>query len=67
MIWPLWVNQSIILVSGIILDPHPIIKEAGIMEHATSNAARLRRNTAYGYMYRGVNDVFIPEGTGHNG
>ena len=60
-------NQSIFLAYSTVLDPHPIIKEAGIMEHATSNADRLRRNTAYGYMYRGVNDVFIPEGTGHNG
>ena len=42
---PLWASQSTHMVSSIILDPHPIIKEAGIMEHATSNAARLRRNT----------------------
>ena len=58
------VNYSIILVSSIILDPHPIIKEAGIMEHATSNVAQLR---SYGYIYRGVNNVFTPEVTGHNG
>ena len=65
---PQWVNQSIILVSSIILDPHSIIKEADVMEHATSNVARLRRNTKLcECMYRGVNDVFPPEGTGHNG
>ena len=38
-------NQSIFRAYSTVLDPHPIIKEAGIMEHATSNAARLRRNT----------------------
>ena len=48
---PQWVGQSIILVSSIILDPHAIMKEAGIMEHATSNVARLRR---YGYIYRAL-------------
>ena len=40
---PEWVNQSINLVSGIILDTHPVIKQAGMMEHATSNAAGVRR------------------------
>ena len=64
---PQWVDQSIILVSGIILDPHPIIKEAGIMEQATSNTARLRRNKVYGFGYMGVNNVLAPVGTGHNG
>ena len=48
---PQWVDQSTSLVSSIILDPHPIMKEAGIMEHATSNVARLRR---YGYIYRAL-------------
>ena len=57
-------NHSIILVSSIILDPHPIIKQAGVMEHATSNAAGLR---LIGYMYRGVNEVFTAEVTGKNG
>ena len=52
---PEWVNQSINLVSSIILDPHTIIKQADVMEHATSNAAGLR---PIGHMYRGVNDVF---------
>ena len=54
---PQWVNHSIIMVSSIILDPHPIIKEAGIMEHATRNVAQLRSSE---YMYWGVNDVFTP-------
>jgi hypothetical protein len=49
------------MVSGIILHPHPIIKQAGMMEHATSNAAGLR---PIGYMYRGVNEVFTAEVTG---
>ena len=35
------------------------------MEHATSNAAGLRRDL--GYMYRGVNEVFTAEVTSHNG
>ena len=59
-------NQSIFRAYSTVLNPHPIIKEAGIMEHTTSNAARLRRDTAYGDIYRGVNDVFTPDGTGHN-
>jgi hypothetical protein len=33
------------MVSSIILDPHTIIKQAGMMEHATSNAAGLRSCT----------------------
>ena len=56
-------KHSIILVSSIILELHLIIKEAGIMDHATINVAQLR---SYEYVYRGVNDVFTPEGTGHN-
>ena len=60
-------NQSIILVSNIILDPHTIIKQAGVMEHATSNAAGLRPMRVFGYMYRGVNEVFTAEVNGHNG
>ena len=52
------------MVSSIVLEPYPIIKQAGMMEHVTSNAAGLR---PIGYMYRGVNEVFTAEGTGHNG
>ena len=52
------------MVYSIILDPHPIIKQAGMMEHATSNAAGLR---PIGYMYRGVNEVFTVEVAGQNG
>ena len=39
------------MVSSIILDPHPIIKQADVMENATSNAAggALDRD-----MYQGV-------------
>ena len=36
---PLWVNQSTHMVSSITLDPHPIIKQAGMRRCATSNAA----------------------------
>ena len=39
--------------SIVFLDPHPIIKEAGVMEHATSNAARLCRDTACTGAYTG--------------
>ena len=35
------------MVSSVNLDPHPIIKQAGMMEHATSNAAGLRPNRVY--------------------
>ena len=56
-----WVNWSINMVSSIILDPHPIIKQAGMVEHAASNAAGLR---PIGSMYRGVNEVFTAEVTG---
>ena len=52
------------MVSSIILDPHAIMKQAGVMEYATSNAAGLR---PIGYMYRGVNEVFTAEVTGQNG
>ena len=52
------------MISSIILDPHPIIKQAGVMENVTSNAAGLH---LIGYMYRGVNDVFTAEVTGQNG
>ena len=31
------------MVSSVTLDPHTIIKQAGMMEHATSNAAGVRR------------------------
>ena len=31
------------------------------MEHTTSNAAGLRPMRVFGYMYRGVNDVFTAE------
>ena len=51
------------MVSSVILDPHTIIKQAGVMEYATSNADGLR---LIGYMYRGVNDVFTAEVTGQN-
>ena len=61
---PEWVNQRINLVSGIILDTHPVIKQAGMMENATSNAAR---SAPFGCRYRGVNDVFTVEVTGQNG
>ena len=59
--------QSIVLVSSIILDPQPIIKEPDVIEYSTSNVARLRCDTADGGMYRGVNNVFLPEGSGHIG
>ena len=59
-------NQSPHMVSSIILDPHTIIKQAGVMEHATSNAAGLRPMRVFGYVYRGVNDVFTAEITGQN-
>ena len=52
------------MVSSIILDPHPIIKQAGMMQYVTSNAAGLR---PIGYMCRGVNEVFTAEVTGQNG
>ena len=55
------------MVSSIILDPHTIIKQAGMMEHSTSNAAGLRPMRVFGYMYRGVNNVFTSEVTGQNG
>jgi hypothetical protein len=55
------------MFSSTVLDPYPIIKEAGIIEHATSNAARLHCDTACEYMYRGVTNVFAPESTGHDG
>ena len=51
------------MVSSIIPDPHPVTKQAGMMEHATSNAAGLRPIV---YMYRGVNEVFTADVTGHN-
>ena len=35
------------MVSSIILDPHPIIQQAGVMEHATSNAAGPRSVVVY--------------------
>ena len=38
-----------------------------MIEHATSNAAGLRPMRVFGYMYRGVNKVFIAEVTGQNG
>ena len=57
-------KQSIKMVTGTILDSHPIIKQAGVMEHATSNAAGV---PPIGYMYRGVNEVFTAEVTGQNG
>ena len=37
------------------------------MEHTTSNAAGLRPMRVFGYMYRGVNEVFTAEVTGQNG
>ena len=52
------------MVSSVILDPHTIIKQAGMMEHATSNAAGVR---LMGYMYRSVKYVFTVEVTGQNG
>ena len=39
------------MVSSVILDPHEIIKQAGMMEYATSNAAGLRSGT---HMIMGV-------------
>ena len=55
------------MVSSVILDPHKIIKQAGMMEHATSHTAGLHPMRVFGYMYRGVNEVFTAEATGHNG
>ena len=55
------------MVSNTILDPHKIIKQAGVMEHTTSNAAGLRPMRVFGYMYRGVNKVFTAEVKGQNG
>ena len=55
------------MVSSVILDPHKIIKQAGMMEHATSHTAGLRPIRVFGYMYRGVNNVFTAEVTGQNG
>ena len=55
------------MVSSVILDPHKIIKQAGMMEHATANAAGLRPIRVFGYMYRGVNNVFTAEVYGQNG
>ena len=52
------------MVSSIILDPHTIIKQSGMMEHATSNAAGLR---PIGYMYWDVNELFTAEVTGQKG
>ena len=36
------------------------------MENATSNAAGLRPMRVFGYMYRGVNEVFTAEAYGQN-
>ena len=35
------------MVSSVILDPHKIIKQAGMMEYATSNAAGPRLRVVY--------------------
>ena len=53
------------MIFSIILDPHPIMKQAGMMEHATSNAAGLLPDRVY--MYRGVNEVFTVDVTNKNG
>ena len=55
------------MVSSVTLDPHTIIKQAGMMENATSNAAAVPDWRPIGYMYRGVNEVFTAEVTVHNG
>ena len=54
------------MVSSVILDPHKIIKQAGMMEHTTSHSAGLRPIRVFGYMYRGVNEVFTAEVYGQN-
>ena len=43
------------------------LKQAGMMEHTTSNAAGLRPMRVFGYMYRGVNEVFTAKVNGKNG
>ena len=52
---PPCVTQSTLMVSGITLDPHPVIKEADMMEYATSSTARPHLHI--GLSYRGVNEV----------
>ena len=52
------------MIFSIILDPHLIMKQAGMMEHAASNAAGL---CPIEYMYRGVNEVFTVDVVGQNG
>ena len=52
------------MASSITWDPYSIMKQAGVMENATSNAAGLRRDRVY---VSGVNEVFTAEVTGHNG
>ena len=37
------------------------------MGNATSNTAELHPMRVFGYMYRGVNEVFTAEVNGHNG
>ena len=53
------------MIFSIILDPHSIIKQAGMMEHATSNAAELLSGTSI--INRCVNAVFTAKVTGQNG
>ena len=58
------------MVSVVILDPHTVMKQAGMMEHTASNATGLRSGTMlyrYDYHYGGVNEVFTAEVTGQNG
>ena len=55
------------MVFDVILDPHTIIKQPGMMEHATSNTAGQRTAVRYRYDYEGVNEVFTAEITGQNG
>ena len=52
------------MVSSVTLDPHTIIKQAGMMGHATSNAAGGALGS--GYVSGSVNDVFTAEVTGQN-
>ena len=52
------------MIFSITLDPHPIKKQAGTMEHAASNVAGLH---LIAYMYRSANKVFTAEVTGQNG
>jgi hypothetical protein len=58
-------NQSSHMVSSVTLDPHPIIKQAGMATCATSNAA-LDCVPVVVYDWS-VNSVFTHEFTNHDG